>query len=42
MLAERAGVRHAVIPGAPDFNHGQTYFAFMDQLIARLTSRSTK
>jgi zinc/manganese transport system substrate-binding protein len=39
MLAERAGLRVAVIPGGPDFNRGQSYFDFMDAVIARLLGR---
>lgn len=39
MLAERAGVRLAVIPGGPDFNHGQTYFTFIDAAVARLVAK---
>jgi zinc/manganese transport system substrate-binding protein len=39
MLAERAGLRVAVIPGGPDFNRGQSYFDFMDAVIARLLGK---
>lgn len=39
LLAERAGLRVAVIPGGPDFNHGKSYFDFMDAVIARLTQK---
>ena len=39
MLAERAGLRVAVIPGGPDFNKGQSYFQFMDAVIAKLLGK---
>jgi zinc/manganese transport system substrate-binding protein len=39
MLAEHGGVRLAVIPGGPDFNRGQGYFAFMDTVISRLIGK---
>jgi zinc/manganese transport system substrate-binding protein len=41
MLAERAGVRLAVIPGGPDFNHGQSYVAFMDAVVSRLVGKGS-
>jgi zinc/manganese transport system substrate-binding protein len=39
MLAEHASVRLALIPGGPDFNHGQGYIAFMESVIARLVGK---
>lgn len=39
MLAERASIRFVAIPGGPDFNRGQTYFAFMDAVISALAGK---
>jgi len=41
MLADRADVRLAIIPGGPDFNRGQTYFAFIDAAVARLVAQDS-
>jgi zinc/manganese transport system substrate-binding protein len=36
LVAEQAGVRLVVIPGAPDYRGGQSYLGFVNDVVARL------
>ncbi len=36
MLAEHAGAKLVRVPGGPDYNHGKSYFDFMDTLVMRV------
>jgi zinc/manganese transport system substrate-binding protein len=38
MLAEHAGVKLVRLPGGPDYNHGKSYFDFMDAVVAAIKS----
>jgi zinc/manganese transport system substrate-binding protein len=39
VIAERAGAKLVLLPGATDFNHGQTYVEFISELVKRLSGQ---
>jgi hypothetical protein len=42
LIASKAGLRLAKLPGGPDFRAKQTYFDFMDALVRALVPGASK